>query len=200
MGIAAVIFDIGNVLIGWQPERFYDARIGRGAREALFSAVDLHAMNDRIDAGEGFAKVVADTQAAHPDHAEPIGWWQSHWSDLAGPEVPGTAELLDRLKARGVPVHALSNISREAFEMAGRDYPALSRFDRAFVSGDMRLIKPDSAIYRAVEEALGILPERLLFIDDRAENVKAAAARGWQVHHFTEAATLETRLIREGLL
>ena len=69
MSVQAVIFDIGNVLIEWQPERFYDATIGEGRRRAMFADVDLHAMNDRVDSGGGFADEIARTAREFPAHA-----------------------------------------------------------------------------------------------------------------------------------
>jgi 2-haloacid dehalogenase len=197
---AAVVFDIGNVLIEWQPERFYDAAIGPEARKALFAEVDLHAMNDRIDAGEGFGSVVASVARAHPRWSDAVMLWHDRWLDIAAPAIPQTVRLLEALKARGVPVFALTNFGVETFELARPRYPFLDRFDRAFVSGRLRLSKPDPAIYAVVERDSGLDPEALFFIDDRAENIAAAAARGWQTHRFTDAPALASALARRDLL
>jgi 2-haloacid dehalogenase len=99
-----------------------------------------------------------------------------------------------------VPVFALTNFGDETFEIARRAYPFLNDFDRAFVSARMRLVKPDVAIYAAVEAETGLAPEGLLFTDDRPENVEAAAARGWRTHLFTGWQGWARRLVSEGLL
>ena len=196
----AVIFDIGNVLIEWQPERFYDAAIGEARRRAMFAAVDLHAMNDRVDAGGSFAGEIARTAGGWPEHAEAIRLWHSNWLDMARPAIAHSVRLMRALRQRGVPVFILSNIGQEPFAMACRDYPFLEECDRLFLSGAMGVTKPDPQIYALLEQGCGLPPEALLFTDDRAENIDAAAARGWQVHHFTGADGLARRLVAEGLL
>jgi len=119
---------------------------------------------------------------------------------MFSPEIAHSSRLLRALRARGVPVMALSNFGRETFAMAERMYPVLTEFDRRYVSGHLGVIKPDPRIYEIVEADTGLAPGGLFFIDDRADNVAAAAARGWQVHHFTGAGGLAARLVAEGLL
>lgn len=196
----AVVFDIGNVLIEWQPERYYDCRIGPDRRRALFAAVDLHAMNERIDAGGAFRDTVYDTAAAHPDWETEIRWWYDHWIGLASPRIEHSITLLRRLRAKGVPVFALTNFGDDAFAYAQTQYEFLNEFDRAYVSGRMKCTKPSAAIYAMVEADCGLPPDRLLFADDRAENIDAAAARGWQTHLFTGPEAWAERLVQAGLL
>jgi 2-haloacid dehalogenase len=196
----AVIFDIGNVLIRWQPEQFYDARIGRAAREALFAAVDLHAMNDRIDRGAPFRETVYAVAERHPDHAAAIRLWHDAWIEIASPDMPMTARLNAALRANGVATHILSNIGAEPYAHGCARYPALAEVDHAFLSGPMACAKPDDEIYASVEAALGVAPGRLLFTDDRAENIAAAARRGWQTHLFDGPEGLAVRLVELGLL
>jgi 2-haloacid dehalogenase len=198
--VQAVVFDIGNVLIEWNPERFYDATVGEERRRAMFAAVDLHGMNDRVDRGGVWADEVAALAAQHPDWAEEIGHWHHRWLEMASPEIPHSVRLLRALRSRGVPVFALSNFGRETFAFAVTHYPFLQEFDRAFVSGHMALAKPDAAIYEAVEREGGVAPGALLFADDRPENIEAAQARGWQTHLFEGPEGLAARLVSEGLL
>lgn len=200
MSVQAVIFDIGNVLIEWQPERFYDATIGEGRRRAMFADVDLHAMNDRVDSGGDFADEIARTAREFPDHAEAILMWHSHWLDMARPEIPHSVRLLRALRARDVPVFALSNFGLEPFRMARGVYPFLDEFDQLFLSGAMGVTKPAPRIYQMLEDGCGLPPAALLFADDRAENIEAAAARGWQTHLFDGPEGWANRLIAEGLL
>lgn len=200
MNVQAVIFDIGNVLIEWQPERFYDAVIGPDRRRAMFAAVDLHAMNDRVDSGGDFADEIARTAAEWPEHGDAIRMWHSHWLDMARPEIPRSVRLLRALRARGMPVFALSNFGLEPFGMARGVYPFLDEFDRLFLSGAMRVTKPATGIYEMLEQGCGLPPGTLLFTDDRAENIAAAAARGWQTHLFDGPEGWARRLVAEGLL
>lgn len=200
MTVQAVIFDIGNVLIEWQPERFYDATIGEGRRRAMFADVDLHAMNDRVDSGGNFADEIARTAREFPDHADAILMWHSHWLDMARPEIPHSVRLLRALRARAVPVFALSNFGLEPFGLARGVYPFLDEFDRLFLSGAMGVTKPAPRIYQMLEEGCGLPPAALLFADDRAENIDAAAARGWQTHLFDGPEGWAKRLVAEGLL
>lgn len=196
----AVVFDIGNVLIGWNPEGFYDRMLGRDARKRLFAETGLVAMNERIDAGAPFRETVYATADAHPAWAEPIRWWHDRWVDLAQPRIERSIRLLRALRAKGVPVLALTNFGDDSFAYAQTQHDFLNEFDRAYVSGRMRLVKPDPAIYAAVESDCGIAPVHLLFADDRIENIEAAARRGWQVHHFVGAEGWAARLVACGLL
>lgn len=198
--VEAVVFDIGNVLIEWNPERFYDAEVGEERRRAMFAAVDLHGMNDRVDRGAFWAEEVAALARAHPDWSTEIAHWHDRWIEMASPEIPHSVRLLRALRSRGVPVFALTNFGRETFAHAIPHYPFLAEFDRAFVSGHLRLAKPDPGIYEAVEREGGVAPEALLFTDDRAENIGVARARGWATHLFEGPEGLADRLMAEGLL
>ncbi len=200
MAIEAVVFDIGRVLVDWNPERFYDARIGRETRERFFAETGVTAMNDEIDRGEPFRETVMAHAVRHPEWADEIVHWHDSWDQMIGPDLPLTGRLLLALKARGVPVFALSNIGEATFRIAAARYPVLGQFDRAYVSGALRLIKPDPRIYAAVEADSGVAPGALLFTDDRADNIEAAAARGWQTHLFEQPEGLADRLVAEGLL
>ena len=196
----AVIFDIGNVLIEWNPERYYDNRIGPAARARMFAEVDLHAMNDRVDAGGLFRETIYDTAAEHPAWAEQIRWWFDHWIEMAAPRIEPSIALLRILRAKGVPVFALTNFGIHSFAYAQTQYDFLSEFDRAYVSGHMGVIKPDARIYALVEADCGIAPDRLIFTDDRPDNIAAATARGWQTHLFEGPQGWADRLVAAGLL
>jgi 2-haloacid dehalogenase len=199
-GIGAVVFDIGNVLLRWDPEGFYDRVIGPERRARLFAEVDLPGMNARVDMGESLERMVAETAAAHPGWTSEIVMWRDRWIEMAAPEIPESVSVLRALRARGVPVFALSNFGVETFAIAEERYPWLGVFDRRYVSGHLGVMKPDPMIYRIVEADCGIAPERLLFADDRAENIAAAEARGWQGHLFEGPEGWTARLVAGGLL
>ena len=196
----AVVFDIGNVLIEWQPERHYDAKFGRARREALFAQVDLHGMNDRVDRGEPFRDVVFETAEAYPDFRAEIVDWHDSWIKMASPVIDHSVRLLRALRTKGVPVFALTNFGIQTFDFAETQYPFLGEFDRRYVSGHMGVIKPDPKIYEMVEADCGVDPKALLFADDRTDNIDMAQSRGWQVHLFENAQGWSDRLVAEGLL
>ncbi len=196
----AVIFDIGNVLTRWQPEAFYDRVIGAPRRRALFDAVDLHGMNDRVDEGALFRETIYDWAEQHPEWSAEIRLWYDRWIELASPRIEGSIALQRALRAKGIPVFALTNFGRYSFEEALPKMDFLQDFDRSYVSGVMGVIKPDPLIYQMVEEDCGIAPDRLLFTDDKAENITAAARRGWRTHQFESWQGWAQRLVAEGLL
>ena len=200
MQVEAVIFDIGNVLTEWQPEAFYDREIGIERRRALFAEVDLNGMNLDIDAGALFRETIYAWAMRYPHWAPEIRWWYDRWIELAAPRIEGSIALLRALRARGVPVFALTNFGRHSFEEALPKLDFLAEFDRTYVSGVMGVIKPDPRIYAMVEQDCGIAPQGLLFADDKAENIAAAARRGWRTHQFESWQGWARRLVAEGLL
>jgi 2-haloacid dehalogenase len=197
--IQAVIFDIGNVLLGWQPARFYDSVIGPERRTALFAEVDLHAMNLRVDRGASLQGSVAELRAAHPAWAKEIQIWHDRWSEMLAPVLTESVDLLRALRRTGMPVCALSNFGADTFERARSEHPFLDEFDRHFISGQLGVLKPEPRIYEIVESDLPCAPEALFFTDDSAANIAMAAQRGWQTHLFTGASGLKDALSRHGV-
>jgi 2-haloacid dehalogenase len=200
MQVEAVVFDIGNVLVGWQPEGFYDQVIGMERRQRLFAEVDLYTMNAAVDAGAPLQATVYACADRHPDWAAEIRLWHDRWSDMLYPRIEGSIALLRALRRSGVPVFALTNFGRDTYEVARASLDVLNEFDREYVSGRLGVMKPDPQIYALVEADCGVAPGGLLFADDKAENIAAAAARGWQVHHFTTWEGWAAELVAAGLL
>lgn len=200
MTINAVIFDIGNVLIEWQPERFFDARVGEARRREMFAAIDLHGINDEVDRGANFRDTIYAAADANPDFATEVRMWHDNWADMAAPAIPHSVRILRSLRDKGVPVFALSNFGIQTFEIAQTMYPFLGEFDRRYISGHMGVIKPDADIYQQLEDDCGIDPATLLFADDRIDNINAAAARGWQTHLFEGPQGWADCVVSHGLL
>jgi len=195
-----VLFDIGNVLIEWQPERFFDRVMPSSERKRMFDTVDLHRMNDRIDRGANFRETIYQTALENPEFEGPIRMWHDNWPELAAPAIPRSVALNRALRAKGVHTAILSNIGHETHVIASKKYPFLSEFDRHFVSAQMECIKPEPRIYQMVEESYGVPPNTLLFTDDRLENIESAKSRGWQTHHFTGPQGWANALVDHGLL
>jgi 2-haloacid dehalogenase len=198
---AAVVFDIGNVLIRWDPERLYRRLIlDDAARRRFLTEVCPPAWNERFDRGEAMPAGVEAHAALHPAHADLIRAWWERWPEMLGPAFEGTVACLRALKAKGTPVYALSNFAADTFEIARRLYPVLDEFDGRVVSAHVGLVKPDPAIYALVEDLAGLPPEALFFVDDLPANVAVARARGWRAHRFNGEGGLVRALLDHDLL
>lgn len=200
MTIEAVVLDIGNVLLKWNPEPFYEALLGAERKQALFGAVDLYEMNLRVDRGEDFREVIYSTADQHADWGDEIRHWHDSWLEFVQGDIALSVQIMEQLQARGTPVFSLTNFGIGTYELARPHYPFLSAFDRDFISGHLRAIKPEHDIYEILERETGVVPDRLLFTDDSAANIAAAKARGWQAHHFQGPEGWLARVQAEGLL
>lgn len=198
--VEAVVWDVGNIFARWQPEAYYDALIGPERRKRLFAEARLMEVNEALDLGARSRETVYAHAERHPDWAAEIRLWHDGWAETFREAVPGTEALFRAVKARGVPCYALSNFGAESFEIAKSLHPVLGEFDREFVSAHHGLAKPDPAFYAALEEGTGLSGEALIFVDDKAENLAPAEARGWKTHLFTDARGWGERLVKEGLL
>ena len=200
MSIRAVVFDIGNVLLEWNPERFYDAEIGETRRRAFFAETGISDMNLEVDRGAPFRDTVYGHAERHPDWADEIRMWHDRWIEMAHPAIERSVRLMAALQARGMPVFSLTNFGVASYDLAASHYPFLRAFDRDFISGHLRTIKPEARIYEILEERSGLAGAALLFTDDRPDNVRAAEARGWRTHLFDGPGGWAERLVAEGLL
>jgi 2-haloacid dehalogenase len=200
MTVKAVIFDVGNVLIEWQPERFYDSVIGVERRKAMFADVDLHAMNELVDLGHPFKETIYKAADAYPKWTAEIHMWHDRWIEMASPVIDHSVQLLRTLRAKGVPVFSLTNFGIQSYAYAETKYSFLGEFDQDYISGHMAVTKPDPKIYEMLEQGCGLAPETLLFADDRTDNIEAALARGWQTHLFENPQGWADTLVKHGLL
>ena len=199
-----VIFDLGGVLIDWNPRYLYRQLFDGddAAMEQFLAEICSPDWNLSLDAGRPFAEAVAELSAAHPEQRSRIEAYHRRWIEMiAGPIAP-TVAILEELVEAGVPLWALTNWSSETFALVRPDptFAFLDHFRTIFVSGELRLIKPDPAIYRHVLDSIGAAPGDCLFIDDSAKNVDAARAVGMAAHRFTDATALRAELTDLGLL
>ena len=200
MPIEAVVFDIGGVLLDWDPRHLYRRLVDDEEElERFLAEVCTPAFNAELDAGRPFDEACAALAAEHPDQAELVHAW-ARQADMIRGEVEGTAALVDRLAAREVPRYLLTNMPRWVFDERRAAYPVLQRFDGAVVSGDEGVLKPDPAIFQLLVDRFGLLPATTLFIDDSPVNVEGARAAGFVAHHFTDADALERELVALALL
>lgn len=203
-GPREVIFDLGGVLIDWDPRYLYRSLFpgDEAAMERFLAEICTPAWNLELDRGRAFAEAVAELATRHPDHRPAIEAYHTRWLEMVAGPIPGTVAILEELHARGTSLWALTNWSAETFALVRSDpaYAFLDHFQRIFVSGELRLVKPDPAIFAHVLDAIGAEPGSCLFIDDSPHNVAAARKLGIRVHHFVGPEPLRQDLARQGLL
>jgi 2-haloacid dehalogenase len=199
--ITTVVFDIGNVLIEWDPRHLYRRLFSTSDEVEHFLAnVCTSAWNLEIDRGRSFAEAIDELVTNHPEHATAIRAFDERWGEMVPGLVSGTLALMERLEQRNVPLYAITNFSAEKFAEARLRFPFFDRFRGVIVSAHERLIKPDRAIFELLLSRYGLKAEECLFIDDSAANVAGARAVGMTAHHFKDAAELEKTLIEHRLI
>ncbi|WP_150290648.1 HAD family hydrolase [Sphingobium estronivorans] len=194
--IAAVIFDVGNVLYRWNPRVLYERLIDDDrALDAFLRDVVTLDWHFQHDQGRPFAETSAELIACHPERADLIRLWGETFIDSVGPAVEGMPEIVRDLCDSGIPLFAITNFSAEFWPpFQAREAAMFAPFRDIVVSGVEKLVKPDPAIYRLALDRFGLRGEQALFIDDRAENIVAAQAEGLRGHLFRDAATLRREL------
>jgi 2-haloacid dehalogenase len=198
--VRTVVFDVGGVLLDWDPRHLYRTLVDDEVElERFLAEVCTPAWNAELDAGRPFEEACAELSARHPDLTALIHAWTRQAEMVAG-EVAGTAALVERLAHAEVPRYLLTNMPRWVFDERVAAYPVLQRFDGAVVSGDHGFLKPDPAIFRLLVDRFGLVPHETLFIDDSPANVEGAQACGLVAHHFVDAPALEQTLRELGLL
>jgi 2-haloacid dehalogenase len=194
--IDTFLFDLGGVLIDWSPRYLFSKHFpgDDAALDDFLGRVCTSDWNVSMDAGKPAHVAREERIAAHPEHAEMIHRWFDEWPDMMRGEVPGTVEILRELRERGFRLYALSNWSADTFPHARGKFDFLDWFEHIVVSGELKLIKPDPAIFRHAIERCALDPACTLFIDDSEKNTAAAAAEGFRVHHFKGAERLREEL------
>lgn len=199
--MTTIIFDLGGVLLDWNPHRLYapffksHPEIDQFLREINFAA-----WNARQDAGRPFAEGVATLSAEFPHYADLIRAYHENWEDSVPGPIAGTVAILKQLKQARHALYALTNFSAETFPIMRRRYKFLQLFEYILVSGEVGMIKPDPAIYRLLLEKIDRRAEECLFIDDSATNVDAARQLGFDVIQFQSPDRLESELKLRKLL
>jgi 2-haloacid dehalogenase len=170
--VKAVVFDLGGVLIDWDPRYLYRKLLAdEAAVEEFLATVCTPEWNTEQDRGRPFAEGVAELVERHPEQAAAIAAYHERWPEMLGGDVSGAVELLAELRAAGVPLYALTNWSTETFVFARERFAFLEWFDGVLVSGEERLIKPDPAIFELLAERFGLDPRATFYVDDSAVNV-----------------------------
>lgn len=194
--IRAVVFDVGNVLVRWNPEHLYATLIPDAAERAWFLGnVCSPAWNLELDRGGSWEEAIAERCAAFPDQAQRIRAYRERWDEMVPGALDETVEILENLCQRGVPCYALTNFSSEMFQRTLRRFPFFGLLQGMVVSSEEGMVKPDARLYRCLVERYSLEPSTLFFIDDTEANVEAARRCGWQAHRFIDAKTLRQTLL-----
>jgi 2-haloacid dehalogenase len=197
-----ILFDLGAVLIDWNPRYLYRPIFNgdEKAMEHFLSEVAPPWWNLEIDAGKTFDRAVAERIAVHPDHADKIALWRDGWEKMLKDEIAGSVEILGELRNKGHRLHALTNWSAETFPIARRRFEFLKWFENIVVSGEVGLAKPDPRIFALTIERCKLDPSRTVFIDDSLKNVEAGRDAGMHALHFRDPDQLRADLARLGVL
>lgn len=201
-GRSIAIFDLGGVLIDWDP-RFLYRKLFPGdeaGMEEFLATVCTHEWNRAQDAGRLFADGTRVLKRRHPDKAALIDAYHARFDEMMAGPIPGSVEILAEMRDRGTPLYALTNFSSETYPLAWARFPFLRWFQGVVVSGDVKVIKPDPQIYEILISRFAIEPQRAVFIDDVAVNIQAAQRLGIQGILFRDPSSLRTELAQIGLL
>ena len=197
----AVVFDLAGVLIDWSPRYLY-AKLLESDEEIddFLTNVCSPSWRAEQDRGRSLATATAVLQAQLPRYGELIAAYYGRWEEMLAGEIDGSVPVLRELSAAGVPLFALTNWSRETFEMMRPRFAFLEEFRGVVLSGDEGVLKPDAAIFAALERRYGLSPSTTVFVDDSITNVEAAAVLGYDSIRFTDAPALRSALAERGLL
>jgi 2-haloacid dehalogenase len=190
-----VVFDVGNVLLRWDPRNLYRTLFEEEERMEWFLAhVCTNDWNVEQDRGRDWDEAVALLVKDHPDHEPHIRAFHERWHETVSGVFEDNVALLERLRAAGVPNYCITNFSGPKFREAQKRFPFLAGFDGVVVSGDERLLKPDPAIYHLLLSRYGLRAEDCVFIDDSPANVAGARAVGMAAIHYLEPLDLAAEL------
>jgi 2-haloacid dehalogenase len=197
----AVVFDLGNVLIGWDPEPAIAATVGADEARRFLDAEDFDFMawNQLQDAGGTWDAAEGDVLSSHPHWAEHARAYRANFAESLVGAIEDTVSVLRELHASGVPLFALTNWSHELFPHALERFDFLALFDDIVVSGTEGMAKPDPEIFAVLRGRVARPLEKCVFVDDKAENVEAAAAAGMDAILFVDGRTLRHELHARGL-
>lgn len=200
--IDTIVFDLGGVLVDWNPRYLYRKLIADEKQmEQFLTDVCNSAWNELHDAGQSLAKGTEDLVARFPTQEKWIRAYFSRWTEMVAGEIPGTASILGEIRRQGRhKIVALSNWSAETFPLVRGRFPFFSHFDHILLSGEERMLKPDPRFFSLLTSRYQIAPERAVFIDDVEKNIRAGESLGFKSIQFRDALALRHELTQLGVL
>lgn len=196
-----MVFDLGAVLIDWNPRHLY-RKIFTNPQEMEHFLTEVCPMdwNVEMDGGKPFEQGCAERTKLFPQYAPQINAYRARWAEMLGEEISGTVQILRELKQKNVPVYALTNWSAQTFPLAQAKFPFLKEFDGIVVSGHEKCTKPAPRLYQILLERYHLQAKDCIFIDDNPANVTAAQTLGFDSILFTSPEDLRTKLHARGVL
>ena len=196
-----IIFDIGMVLLEWDPRNLYRKIFDDEPKMEWFLAnVCNSAWNLEQDRGRSFGDAVKLIAPRHPEYAVEIEAYDKRWAEMIPGVIEGSVDILETLHKNGAPLYAITNWNQDKFNDTKLNYPFLNLFRDIVVSGDEKLIKPDPKIFEVCLTRNKLKAGDCLFIDDSEKNVRGAESIGMQAHHFTTPEKLRADLKSKGIL
>lgn len=194
--IKNIIFDLGGVLIEWNPKNVFNQIFPNTEQASLFlEHICKYSWNLKQDEGRSLIDATLFLQKQHPEWHNEIAAYYGRWEEmLTGPIEESVLMLKELVNNAKYNVYALTNWSAETFPIAQSRYDFLSWFEGIVVSGEEKCIKPNPKIYKIILNRFNLEPNECLFIDDNLENTKAAAKLGIKTHHFTTSQNLKSFL------
>jgi 2-haloacid dehalogenase len=199
--IDAVVFDIGGVLLDWNPAYLYERLLPDPAERERFltevGTLEWHAAHDR---GVSYDENAAALIAAHPEHAAAIRAWSERSEEMERGDIPDGVAALRAVLDTGIPVYALTNMESDTYERRRNRYPWMSWFRGTVVSSHEGVVKPEPELFQRLLERFDLDAKRTLMIDDSARNIATAAGLGMPTIHVVEPARLSDQLHDAGVL
>ena len=194
--IKAIIFDLGNVLIDWNPAYLFDKLFtDENKKKHFFENICTAEWNEEQDAGRSIKEATEELVEKHPEWKEYIEAFYARWTEMLGGPIDGSVEIFRRLKEKGeYKLYALTNWSAELFPVALERYEFLHWFDGRVVSGEEKMRKPFPQFYQVLLDRFQLQPGEALFIDDNFRNIEAAKKMGIHSIHFTSPEQLKEEL------
>jgi 2-haloacid dehalogenase len=196
-----IVFDLGMVLIQWDPRNLYRKVFADAAKMEWFLAnVCTSEWNLAQDGGRSFDDGVIEATARYPEYAVEIAMYRDRWMEMVPGAIDGSVAILEELHEKGVPLYAITNWNGDTFRATRNRFQFLNLFRDIVVSGDEKLIKPDPAIFHLLAKRNAIDLAHSMFIDDSMKNVVGSEAVGMKGHHFTSPESLRGALQSHGVL
>lgn len=197
----AILFDIGNVFVEWNPKYLYQKLIAdQDELDAFLADVVTLEWHSEHDRGRPFAEGVEALSQQFPEYQDLIRLFDTRWNETINGLIPGTVDIMLELLERGIDVFGLTNFSAEKWPEFCREFDFTDHFAGVVVSGEEKLIKPDPRIFHTALTRFNLDPERTVYVDDRHENVLAAEQLDMIGHQFFNPAGLRRSLMSLGLL
>jgi 2-haloacid dehalogenase len=200
--IDAIIFDLGGVLIDWNPAYVFDKMFqDEETKKDFFEKICTSDWNEKQDEGRSLKEATEELVTKHPEWKKYIEAYYGRWEEMLGGPIHGTVKILSQLKQSGkYKLYALTNWSAELFPIALERYDFLHWFDGRVVSGEEKMRKPFPQFYQLILDRFQLTPEETLFIDDNTRNAKAAEEMGLNTILFQSPSQLKEELAKLGIL